>query len=166
MFMLSVYSVCTSYHAILKNRMHWPTCSGCCTLDLRELCKVLEAAPAFGVCTGEETFWSMEWAGVHLGGRRLPQACMSTGSGPPAKPHLKFGGRKFSQGPRGGFLRLLQARKLLQGVGLGSKKGVSYPLCQDTDKGEVTVFICFESVGHLSFLSRIVTVFNFIIFLF
>jgi len=64
-------------------------------LDLREFCKVLEASPAFGLHTCEETTWSVEWAGAHLGGRRLPQACLSTEGGPPAKPHLKFEGRKF-----------------------------------------------------------------------
>lgn len=46
---------------------------------------------------------------------------------------------------------MLPARKLLQCVGLG----VSYPLSQDTDEGEVTIFICFESLGHLSFLPQL-----------
>ena len=52
---------------------------------------------------------------------------------------------------------MLQARQLLQAVGLGSKKGVSDPLCQDTEEGEVTVFIYFETLGHLSFLSQTVS---------
>lgn len=164
--MVLVYSVCTSCHTILK-----PGCS-----DLPILVAALRvwgnSARSWrlflplGVCASEETAWSVEWAGVQLGARRLPQACMSKGSGPPGKPYLKFGGRKFSQGSRGDSLRLLQARKLLQGVGLGSKKGVSHPLSQDTDVREVTFFTCFESPGRLSFFSQIVAVFNFIIFLF
>lgn len=57
--------------------VHWPPCSGYHTLDSRELCKVLEAAPPFGMCMSEETTWSVEWARAHLGGGRLPQAYAS-----------------------------------------------------------------------------------------
>lgn len=86
---LSVHALSVFYvHVILcslKYRMQSPPCFDCCTLDLRDH-KVLEAAPAFRVRTNGEVAWSVEWAGIHLGGWGLPQACTAKEIGPPAKP--------------------------------------------------------------------------------
>lgn len=87
----------------------------------------------------------------HLGGRRLPQAGMSLGSG----PCLKLEGRKFSQGSRGGSPELMQTWVLLQGAGRGSKERVTYS-CQDRDEGGQSL----ESLGHVSFLSQRVAMFH------